>query len=161
MLPQSSNVHSLSGLAASVLFGTRCPRLMAVSGGSQLLGNTARAAPDPNASAGLDAQLIAACLTHDALERCIDAFNDPADPSYIEDDHTRDRATAPIEAEQTPLMERICTLRAATPEGSRARARSFLRRHKAIDPAVDAVSPHRSWDDRLVAAVLRDLSEGP
>lgn len=162
MLARLSDMHPLSDLAAASVFcGMRCPRLMAAGGGLQILGNTTRAAPGPSASTSPDEQLIAACHTYDALERCIDAFNDPGDPAYIEDDHARDRATAPIEAEQVPLMERICTLRAVTPEGSRARARSFLLRHKAIDPAVDAVSPHRSWDDRLVAAVLRDLSEEP
>ena len=157
-------MHPLLGLAqASVLCGTLRRRLLTTSGGLQISGDTmdATSGPGSDAPPDLDDQLIAACLAFDALERCVDALNDPADPAFIEDDDVRDRATAPIEAEQVPLMERICALKAATLQGKRARARSFLLWHKAIDPAVDAVAPHRSWTDRLVAAVLRDLSEEP
>ena len=162
MPPQSSDVPSLAGsIGASVPCGTHRQRPLATSAELQTFGNTVKAHPDLDVPAGLDSQLIAACLAFDALERCVDAFNDPADPAYIENDDVRDCATAPIEAEQAPLMERICMLRAATPQGKRARARSFLLWHKAIDPAVDAVAPHRSWNDRLVAAMLRDLSEEP
>lgn len=160
MLAQSSDMHSLSGpTGVSVPCGTCLRRSLMADGGLQTLSYTASAAPGSEAPVGLDAQLIAACLAYDALERCVDAFNDPTDPAYIEDDHARDRATAPIEAEQVPLLERICTLRAATPEGSRARARSLLLRRKDIDPAVDAAALHRSWDDRLIVAALRDLLE--
>lgn len=162
MLARSSNVHPLPDLAgAALLCKACCRRLLPASGGSQISGNAVDATPGPDAPADLDAQLIAACLAFDALERCVDAFNDPADPAYIENDDVRDRAAVPIEAEQAPLMERICLLRATTPQGKRARARSFLLWHKAIDPAVDAAAPHRPWNDRLVAAMLRDLSEEP
>ena len=160
MSPQSSDAHSLAGsIGTSVSCGTHCRRPFATSSELQTFSNTVNAHPDLNAPACLDCQLIAACVAFDALERRIDALNDPADPAFIEDDDVRDRVTAPIEAEQVPLLECICMLRAATPEAARARARSYLLWHKAINPAVDAAARHRSWTDRLVAAVLRDLSE--
>lgn len=160
MAPQPSDVHSTSSSTETpVSCQTRCQSLLARSAGLQTCSNTADAVPGPDAPVCLDCQLIAACLAFESLERRIDAFNDPASPAYIEDDNVRDRATAPIEAEQAPLMERICVLRAATPEAARVRARSYLLWHKAINPAVDAAAPHRSWNDRLIAAMLRDLSE--
>ncbi len=151
-LAKLSDVHLAPDFAG-------CQRLLATNGGLQISGDTMNATPGTYAPADLDSQLIAACLAFDALERCVDAFNDPADPAYIENDDVRDRAIAPIEAEQAPLIERICALRAVTPHGRQARARSFLLWFKAIDPVVDAVAPGRSWAERLVAAVLRDVSE--
>ena len=113
--------------------------------------------PVPDALTGVDDQLIVTCAAFDVLESCINALNDPADPAYIEDDQERDDATAPIEIEQSPLLERMCFQRAATPMGARARARSFLLRHQEIDPPALAAAIDRSWDDRMLAAILRDL----
>ena len=112
---------------------------------------------DLNAWAALDAQLIDACLAFDTLEKRVDAFNDPNDPAYIENDDDRDAAIAPIEAEQAPLMERICVLNAMTLDGARARIHSFLLWNKAINPIVDAAAPNRPWNERMIAAALRDL----
>lgn len=160
MPSQFSDVYSLSESAeASAFCGRRCQRLLAASAELGAFGNAADTASGPDAPAGPDVHLIADCITLDALERRVDAINDPTDPDYIDDDDVRDCATAPIEAEQAPLMERICTSKAVTRAGHRARVHSLLLRHKAIDPAVDAVAPHRSWDDRLIAATLRDLSD--
>ena len=108
-------------------------------------------------TAASDDHLIAACRALDDLERRVDAFNDPGSPSYIEDDAVRDDAIDPIEAEQVSLIDRICVTKALTMEGARARARSLLLRHKAIDPSSDALAAGRPWSDRMVAAALRDL----
>ena len=96
------------------------------------------AAPDP------DAELLAVCAEFDAVEHRRNAMFD--------DDTLTDEANASIRDEQEPLVDRLCDLQAMTIEGMRARARSLV----LYD---DAVMERRTvyTNDRLVAAVLRDL----
>ncbi|MGI4943469.1 MAG: hypothetical protein ACRYHQ_23370, partial [Janthinobacterium lividum] len=96
------------------------------------------AAPDP------DAALLTVCAAFDAVERRRNAMFD--------DDTLTDEANAAIWEEQAPLVDRLCELQAVTIEGMRARARSLA----LYD---DAMMERRTvyTNDRLVAAVLRDL----
>ena len=96
------------------------------------------ASPDP------DVELLAVCAEFDAVEHRRNAMFD--------NDTLTDEANAAIREEQAPLVDRMCELQAVTPEGMRARARSLM----LYD---DAVMVRRAiyTNDRLVAAVLRDL----
>ncbi|MGI4797511.1 MAG: hypothetical protein ACRYG8_26380 [Janthinobacterium lividum] len=97
-------------------------------------------APDP------DTALLAVCAEFDAVERRRSAMFD--------DDTLTDEANAAIREEQAPLVDRLCDLQAVTIEGMRARARSLV----LYDDAV--MERHTVYtNDRLVAAVLRDLIE--
>ena len=96
------------------------------------------AAPNP------DAELLAVCAEFDALEHRRNAAFD--------DDNLTDEAHDALREEQAPLVDQMCALQAVTPEGMRARARSLV----LYDPEV--VERRIVYtDDRLVAAVLRDL----
>lgn len=91
-----------------------------------------------------DAELLIVCAEFDASEHRRNAMFD--------DDTLTDEANAAIREEQAPLVDRLCELRAATIEGMRARARSLV----LYDDAV--LERHTVYtNDRLVAAVLRDL----
>jgi len=98
------------------------------------------AAPDP------DADLLAVCAEFDAVEHRRNAMFD--------DDTLTDEANAAIREEQEPLVDRLCEMRATTIKGMQARARSLV----LYDDAV--MERHTVYtNDRLVAAVLRDLIE--
>ena len=72
--------------------------------------------------------------------------------AMFDDDTLTDEANTAIREEQAPLVDRLCNLQAVTIEGMRARARSLV----LYD---DEVLERRTiyTNDRLVAAVLRDL----
>jgi len=98
-----------------------------------------------------DAELIRLCAEADALEHSVRSlYTDGSSP--IEDDAERDRAQAPLEAQQKPLFDRICCLRATTLEGHVARARTL--RTWAPDFGDDEGG---SYDSRLLGALLRDM----
>ena len=97
-------------------------------------------APNP------DAELLAVCAAFDAAEHRRSAMFDNGTLT--------DEANATIRAAQDQKVKRICALRAVTPQGWRARARSlvlfddeFLERRLVHAP------------DRMMAAILRDLVE--
>ena len=93
-----------------------------------------------------DAQLLAVCAAFDAAEHDRDAMFD--------DGTLTDEANATIRAAQDRRVERICTLRAITPQGLQARARSLL---LFDDGFLERRLVHAP--DRMMAAILRDLVE--
>jgi len=102
-----------------------------------------------------DAGLLAAIAAFDALQAEIDShYCNGSAP--IEDDDERDIVNDPVRDEQRPLVDVICTLRATTPEGGAARARSLA----AYDPGLlrPEGGENGYCNERLVAALLRDLA---
>lgn len=131
----------LGHVAGTAALGLACPAMAASAGAAAL---------NP------DADLIQACRTFDALEARIgNYFSDGVTP--IADEDERDRAMAPLHAQQQQLLDVICATQATTPEGIIARASTIV----GWDPdlASDAVAGD-PWDRRLVAALLRDLVGG-
>ncbi len=98
-----------------------------------------------------DAELLAACGQFDALQRRLEALFDG--PDWIEDEAERDVALRPIEAAQDALLDRLCSLRATTMEGYRARAATLA----LYDPNVLRKIDDGHIVERMVAALLRDL----
>ncbi|MDT8261994.1 hypothetical protein RQ832_01920 [Roseomonas sp. DSM 102946] len=110
---------------------------------------TAAGLPQPSP----DAELIRLCRAFDDLEGCIQAlYEDGATP--IVDDDERSVAIEPLRERQAPILDRICALRATTPEGVRARAWT-LRKWD-----VDLMSDGHQGDanDRLIRALILDLT---
>lgn len=71
--------------------------------------------------------------------------------NQIEDEDERDRAKEPLEARQNPLLERICELRATSPAGHEARARTLATWAPDIGKG--------EWiERRLLSALLRDMT---
>ncbi len=97
-------------------------------------------APNP------DAELLAVCAAFDATEHHRNTMFD--------DGTLTDEANATLRAEQAQRVERICTLRALTPQGWQARARSLV---LFDDEFLERRLVHAN--DRMVAAILRDLVE--
>lgn len=96
-----------------------------------------------------DAELLATCAAFDAAEHHRHATFD--------DGTLTDEANATLRAEQDRRVERICTLRALTPLGWQARARSLVLFDEEV---LERRLVHAS--DRMMAAILRDLVEdGP
>ena len=117
--------------------------------------------PDPGeafpAAASPDAELIRLCAECDALQGQVDAVwaedkTHLSVPEQIAIEHIRDAAQQPLLERMDPILERICTLRATTPQGHAARARTLLMWDK--DPCwVEA----ECWNDQLIGAIVRDL----
>lgn len=91
-----------------------------------------------------DAELLAECVAFDATEHHRNAL--------IDDGMLTDDVNATLRTVQDHRVDRICSLRAVTPQGWQARARSlvlfddeFLERRLVHAP------------DRMMAAILRDL----
>ena len=58
---------------------------------------------------------------------------------------------------QKPSLNRICQLHATTIEGQRARARALLLWDQEFYPVTAALDPNADANDRLMAALVRDL----
>ncbi len=101
-----------------------------------------------------DAELLAACGQFDALQHRVAALFDG--PDWIEDEAERDIALLPIEAAQDALLDRVCFLRATTPEGHRARAATVA----LFDPGILGKVNDGHPVERMMAALLRDLVGG-
>ena len=77
----------------------------------------------PAKAANLDSELLDACAAFDDLERQIkEVWRLPVP---IEEEEAREAAEEPLKVLQGPLLDRICTLKATTPAGCIARARSW------------------------------------
>jgi hypothetical protein len=105
-----------------------------------------------------DAELIRLCAQCDALQVKIDALwqGDPTRGMSLADARTfeaaRDLDQQPFHDAQDPLLERICDLRASTPQGHAARARTLIGWDK--DPCwVD----DGCWNSQMLGAIVRDL----
>ncbi len=117
--------------------------------------------PDPGeafpVAASPDAELIRLCAECDALQGQIDALYLPQldhlpTLEILAAEDTRTRAVKPIADRQDPLLERICELRATTPQGHIARARTLLQWDK------DPIWTHdECWNSQLIGAIVRDL----
>lgn len=100
---------------------------------------------------GPDAELLSACAAFDALEHEAEALQ--VGPGRIADDEARSRALAVIVARQEPWLERMCTLRVASPVCWQARAHSLA----LWDRDMLADYEEGYIDQRLLAALLRDM----
>ncbi len=100
-----------------------------------------------------DAALIAVCAEFDAIERHINSHY-AGGSRNIEDDDERDVAIAPFQEAQAPLLERIIALRATTPGGFMARARTLALWDQ---DAMRHIGPGHYLEDRMLAALLRDM----
>ena len=118
------------------------------------------AAPTGAQPAGDDAELLAALGEFDALE--LRMFPPDFHAATIEEEHARDKRVAPLLAEQEALLDQICALRAVTPEGWRARARSLLAWDNEMSKSIAEIhDPERYMDERMIAALVRDLAGEP
>ena len=75
----------------------------------------------------------------------------------IEEEDDRARLVAPLRAEQAALVDHACALRAITLDGLRARAQVLLLWDTEL-PTAD--TPESCIDDRMLAALIRDLVGG-
>ncbi len=104
-----------------------------------------------------DAALIAVCAEFDAIERHINSHY-AGGSREIDDDEERDVAIAPFQEAQDPLLERIIALRATTPGGLKARARTLA---SWDQDAMRHIGPGHYLEDRMLAALLRDMMGAP
>jgi hypothetical protein len=116
----------------------------------------------PKASSAVespDAELIDLLAQFDALEREI--YPDGPLPQTIEAEDERDLAVAPLRARQDALLGRICSMRATTPAGWQARARSYLLWDNEMPQAIAAGDDPTAYDeDRMITALIRDMTAG-
>lgn len=100
-----------------------------------------------------DATLLALIAQFDTLERRInDLYPDGATP--IEDEDSRDKVAEPLRNQQESLLEHIVSTHAVTTEAIVARAHSLV----LYAPHFVEEQDHGGyWDQRMIAAVLRDL----
>ncbi len=123
--------------------------------GAVVLPDRSEAFPE---AASPDAELIRLCAKCDALQAKMDAFfeGDPTRDMTVSEARTFDRARMvalkPFEDAQDPLLERICELRATTPQGHAARARTLIAWNK--DPCW---THDGCWNSQLIGAIVRDL----
>ncbi len=142
-----SRRHLISGSILAALSG-------AAFAGAVVLPNPGEAFP---AAANPDAELIRLCGECDALQSKIDAIwadrktHLPV-PEQIAIEHVRDAAQQPFLKAQDPLLERICAMRATTPHGHAARARTLLAWDR--DPCW---THDGCWNSQLIGAIVRDL----
>jgi hypothetical protein len=104
-----------------------------------------------------DAELIRLCAECDALQGRIDAMYAVRDDGLTlaqarEMERARDIAQEPFLDAQDPLLHHICDLRATTPEGRAARARTLIAWDK--DPCW---THDGCWNSQLIGAIVRDL----
>lgn len=103
-----------------------------------------------------DAALLRLCAEFDALERQYQALFVGANAEGDDAEERRKPAEDAIAALQGPLLDRICALRATTPEGWRARAGTLA----LYAPHIARHDPGDHVDSRMVGALLRDLLDG-
>jgi hypothetical protein len=117
--------------------------------------------PDPGeafpAPANRDAELIRLCAECDALQSQVDALwadrmTHLPNAEQIALEHARDAKQQPLLEQMDPLLERICEMRATTPQGHAARARTLLQWDK------NPIWTHdECWNSQLLGAIVRDL----
>ncbi len=112
-------------------------------------------APPPQSDP--DAAVIAACAAFNVLERRrLDLIEEPG---RIADDDARDQALGPLAGEQQDYLDRLCRQRATTLAGHQARAISFALWDGG--ELADRARAHGLLEDRLLAALIRDLAGLP
>ncbi|MGI4796953.1 MAG: hypothetical protein ACRYG8_23455 [Janthinobacterium lividum] len=105
-----------------------------------------------------DAELIRLCVECDGLQARMDALyavprpDNLSNAQHIALEKARDLVEKPLADAQDPLLERICELRATTPQGQAARARTLLGWDK--DPCW---TDDGCWNSQLLGAIVRDL----
>jgi hypothetical protein len=104
----------------------------------------------------LDRHLIELLGQFDQLEREIEALGASSSPTFIVDDDVRDAAESVLGRRQLALLELALSIRATTPAGWRARARTLRQWDGALEPAA-AADKGRGWNQRMVAALIRDV----
>jgi hypothetical protein len=72
-------------------------------------------------------------------------------------DEWRDPIIEPFQDAQYDLLNRICAIRAVTLAGHVARARTYNLWDPNVLMRTDAEDEDGGWDDRLLAALLRDM----
>ena len=114
----------------------------------------ALAGPAAASASHPDAELIAVCAAFDRLEAHINSLYE-GKANAIEDDDERDEAIEPLTERQEPLLDRMCAIRAKTPAGWQAKARSLA----GWDLEILYESEHAvSWDDRMLVSLIRDMT---
>ncbi len=114
------------------------------------------AMPDAPAAEHPDAELLAALAEFDALEVQIHPPTHLA-PQTFEAEQDFDNNIEPLRDRQRVVLAQICTLRATTPEGWQARARSFVVWKEGIGRPPEKDNPDGYHDGRMIAALIRDL----
>ena len=110
---------------------------------------TAAGLPQPSP----DAELIRLCRAFDDLERRIQAlYEDGATP--IADDEERKAAIEPLRERQDALLGRICSLRASSAAGIKARAWTI----RKWDVDLILYGHDGGTNDRLIRALILDLT---
>jgi hypothetical protein len=132
--------------------------VLAASFLADFLGGAVSLPVAPPAAASPDAELIGLCAECDALQARIDGLYAPrADylsrAQEIAQEKARDIAMQPFADAQDPILERICDLRATTPQGHAARARTLLAWDK--DPIW---TDDGCWNSQLIGAIVRDAA---
>ncbi len=97
-----------------------------------------------------DAELIAACAEFTELDRQWHALHN----AYDEDEDIPSNVLAPLGQRMTVVLDRICALRAVTPEGVRARGATYVAYAPEVIEEIDRSGCN---DERLLAALMRDL----
>ena len=155
-MPKATHTHTTGGLVA--------PSRRHLVGGSILAALTGAAfagvvvLPNPGEMAeNPDGELIGLCAECDALQARIDKeYTTPWEHLSREQATAReeaiDAAIEPLHDAQDPLLHRICELRATTPQGQVARARTLIAWDK--DPCWSADA---CWNSQLIGAIVRDL----
>ncbi len=100
-----------------------------------------------------DAELLEACAAFDHLQRSFDAIPGNHPPGSAEED-AADAERGRLCEQQEPLVDRMCQLRAATREGTLARARSLVLWDKEL-----MKERSEAPGERLIEAIVRDLVE--
>ncbi len=122
--------------------------------GAVVLPDPGEAFPPP---ASPDAELIRFCAECDALQGQVDALwadrmTHLSNAEQIAIEHVRDAKQQPFLEQMDPLLERICEMRATTPQGHAARARTLLQWDK------NPIWTHdECWNSQLIGAIVRDL----
>ncbi len=104
------------------------------------------------APASPDAELIALCAEMDAMQRRIDAMFDSTISSMSFEE--ADAASAVIEVDQLPILDRICAMTPVTMAGCQALARSLA----LVTSGHPEPGPDATTDRRLTFALLRGLT---
>ncbi len=111
--------------------------------------------PVTEALANPDAELLTACAEFDRLDRYHGAVVNGAKTRSEEEE--ADRLVSAMEERWQAALDAVCSLRATTVAGHRARAASlalFVGGGKAMEAEAEAGG---YWDERLCAALVRDL----
>lgn len=98
-----------------------------------------------------DAELLTLCQRFDGLQRQIMDLFDDEDSM---DDEVRERIIAGIDRQQAPILERMMAIKATTPAGITARVRTLA---MWAPDAMENDGPDCMWNERMLAALLRDL----